>query len=116
MEERAQGVITVLNWPGQVWWIELKEITMREKELDESEKVLEMGQKMSKRNLKVPLERMLVLEVNGGKMEQDYFDLHQKHPDYQEMQLDLQQITGMEVGEGTHAHYQPFASIREGKE
>ncbi|KAA6367869.1 MAG: hypothetical protein EZS28_036606 [Streblomastix strix] len=66
---------------------------------------------MKKRNLKVPTGRILTLEVNGGKMEQDYFELRQKHPDYLEMQLDQQQITGMEVGEGTHVRYQSFGSI-----
>ncbi|KAA6399187.1 MAG: hypothetical protein EZS28_005294 [Streblomastix strix] len=83
----------------------------RERKVGESEKVLEMGSKMRKRSLKVPPGRILVLEVNWDKMEQEYFDLHQKHPDYQEMQLDTQKITGMEVGEGTNAHQQPFRSI-----
>ncbi|KAA6352717.1 MAG: hypothetical protein EZS28_051756, partial [Streblomastix strix] len=82
-----------------------------EREKGESEKVLEIGSKMRKRNLKVPPGRMLVLEVNGGKTEQDYFDLHLKHPDYQEMQLDPQLITGMEVGDNTLARYQPFGNI-----
>ncbi|KAA6370835.1 MAG: hypothetical protein EZS28_033638 [Streblomastix strix] len=101
----------VPHWPGQLRWTQLKEIAVSEGEVGESEKVLEMGSKMRRRNLKVPPGRMLGLDVNGAKMEQDYFDMHQKHPDYQEMQLDLQQITGMEVGEDMHAHYQPFRSI-----
>ncbi|KAA6366853.1 MAG: hypothetical protein EZS28_037620 [Streblomastix strix] len=44
-------------------------------------------------------------------MEQDYFETLQKHPDYQEIQLDLQQITGMEVGEDTPVRQQPFVNI-----
>ncbi|KAA6353832.1 MAG: hypothetical protein EZS28_050640, partial [Streblomastix strix] len=59
IEEKAQGIMIVPNWPGQIWWTELKEITVREKELGESEKVLEMGSKMKKRNLKVPPGRIL---------------------------------------------------------
>ncbi|KAA6367867.1 MAG: hypothetical protein EZS28_036604, partial [Streblomastix strix] len=70
---------------------------------------------MKKKNLKVSQERILALEVNGDKMEQDYFEMLQKHPDYQEMQQDPQQIIGMEVGEGTPARYQPFGSVRDGK-
>ncbi|KAA6314576.1 MAG: hypothetical protein EZS28_055560 [Streblomastix strix] len=111
VEERAQGIMIVPHWPGQLWWTQLKKIAVSEREIGESEKVLEMGLKMRMRNLKVPPGRMLVLEVSGGKMEQDYFDLHQEHPDYQEMQLDPQQITTIEAGEGMHAHYQPFGSI-----
>ncbi|KAA6314222.1 MAG: hypothetical protein EZS28_055621 [Streblomastix strix] len=111
VEERAQGIVIVPHWPGQLWWRQLKEIAVREKEVGESEKVLEMGAKMRRRNLKVPPGRMLVLEVNGAKMEQNYSDPHWKHPDYQEMQLDPQQITGMEVGEGMLVNYQPFGNI-----
>ncbi|KAA6387101.1 MAG: hypothetical protein EZS28_017370 [Streblomastix strix] len=70
-----------------------------------------MVSKMRKRNLKVPPGMILALEVNGDKMEQDYFEKYQKHPDYQEIQLDLQQITGMEFEGGIPAHYQPFGSI-----
>ncbi|KAA6365665.1 MAG: hypothetical protein EZS28_038809 [Streblomastix strix] len=111
IEENVQGIMIVLNWPGQVWWTQLKEITVREKELGESGMVSEMGSKMKKRNLKVPPGRILALEVNWDKMEQDYFETLQKHPDYQEMQLDLQQITGIEVGEDTPVRYQPFGNI-----
>ncbi|KAA6394583.1 MAG: hypothetical protein EZS28_009887 [Streblomastix strix] len=101
----------VPHWPGQLWWMQLKEITVGEKELGESEKVLEMGSKMWKRNLKVPPGRILALDVSGDKKEQDYFEMLYKHPDYQEMQLDLQQITGIEVGTGSLVHYQPFGNI-----
>ncbi|KAA6360900.1 MAG: hypothetical protein EZS28_043574 [Streblomastix strix] len=99
------------TFAGQVWWTQLKQITVREKELKESEKVLEMGSKMKKRNLKVPPGRILALEVNGDKREQDCSEIRWKLPDNQEMQLDLQQITGMEVWKGTRARYQPFGSI-----
>ncbi|KAA6381327.1 MAG: hypothetical protein EZS28_023145 [Streblomastix strix] len=111
IEEKARGIMIVPNWPGQIWWTDLKEITVREKELGESERVLEIGSKMRKRNLKVPPGRMLALEVNGDKMEQNYFEMLQKPPDYQEMQLDPQQIIGMEVGGDTPARYQPFENI-----
>ncbi|KAA6365388.1 MAG: hypothetical protein EZS28_039084, partial [Streblomastix strix] len=56
----------VPNWQGQVRWTKLKEITAREKELGESEKGLEIGSKMKKKNLKVPPGRILALEVNGA--------------------------------------------------
>ncbi|KAA6387404.1 MAG: hypothetical protein EZS28_017073 [Streblomastix strix] len=69
-----------------------------------------MESKMKKKNLKVSQGRILALEVNGDKMEQDYFEMLQKHPDYQEMQLDRQQITGMEVEDDTSARYQPFGT------
>ncbi|KAA6391965.1 MAG: hypothetical protein EZS28_012508 [Streblomastix strix] len=94
-----------------IWWTQLKEITVREKEFGESEKVLEMGSKMKKRNMKVLPGRILALEVNGDKTEQDYFEMLQKHPDYQEIQLDLQCITGLDVEKSTSVLYQPFGTI-----
>ncbi|KAA6361932.1 MAG: hypothetical protein EZS28_042540, partial [Streblomastix strix] len=87
----------VLIYPPTPKIIRLKEITVKEKKLGESEKVLEKGPKMRRRNLKVPPGRILALEVNRDKMEQNYFEMLQKPPDYQEMQLNPQQITGMEV-------------------
>ncbi|KAA6374740.1 MAG: hypothetical protein EZS28_029732 [Streblomastix strix] len=63
IEERTQGVMIVPSWPGQVWWTQFKEITVKEKELRESEKVLEMVPKMRSRNLKVPPGRILALET-----------------------------------------------------
>ncbi|KAA6398098.1 MAG: hypothetical protein EZS28_006375 [Streblomastix strix] len=74
IEERAQGIMIVPRWPGQVWWTSLNEITVREKKLGESERVLECGLMM--RNLKVRPGRILALEANGDKMEQDYFKMH----------------------------------------
>ncbi|KAA6372962.1 MAG: hypothetical protein EZS28_031511 [Streblomastix strix] len=111
IEERVQGIIIVSCQPGQVWWTQLKEITMREKEFRESEKVLEMGSKMKKRNMKVLPGRILALEVNGDKTEQDYFEMSWVHPDSHENQLDLQCITGLDVEKCTPVLYQPFGTI-----
>ncbi|KAA6379633.1 MAG: hypothetical protein EZS28_024842 [Streblomastix strix] len=116
LEEKAQGIMIVPYWPGQIWWTQLKKITVKEKQLEENNKALKMGPKMKKRNLKVPSGRIFALEVNGDKMGQDYSQMLWKLPYYQEMQLYLQQITDMKVGEGTPARYQPFGSIQEGHE
>ncbi|KAA6391251.1 MAG: hypothetical protein EZS28_013225 [Streblomastix strix] len=111
IEEKAQGIMIVPCWTGQVWWTQLKEISVREKELCESEKVLQMRSKMRKRNLKDPPGRILALEVNGDMMGQECFEMLWKHPDYQEMKFKIQQITGMEVEEDTPVRYQPFGCI-----
>ncbi|KAA6383939.1 MAG: hypothetical protein EZS28_020536 [Streblomastix strix] len=89
----------------------LKKIAVRENEFGESEKLLERGPMMRRRILKVPLGKILALEVNGDKMEQVYFEMSWELPDYQEMQLKQQQLAGMEVREGMQARYQPFGSI-----
>ncbi|KAA6382032.1 MAG: hypothetical protein EZS28_022441 [Streblomastix strix] len=111
IEERVQGIIIVSCWPGQVWWTQLKEITVREKEFGESEKVFEMGSMMKKRNMKVLPGRILALEVNGDKTEQDYFEMSWMHPDSHENQLDLQSITGLDVEKCTPAPYRSFGTI-----
>ncbi|KAA6403414.1 MAG: hypothetical protein EZS28_001061 [Streblomastix strix] len=73
IDERVQGVMIVPSWLWKVWQIQLKEITDRERELGESVKVLEMGSKMKKKNLKVHPGRILDLEVNWDKMEARLF-------------------------------------------
>ncbi|KAA6398567.1 MAG: hypothetical protein EZS28_005905 [Streblomastix strix] len=77
----------------------------------ECEKVLEIEPKVKNRNLKVSPGRILALEVNGDKTEHDYFEMLSKHPDYQEIHLDLQCITGMEVEKSTPAPYWFFGTI-----
>ncbi|KAA6357298.1 MAG: hypothetical protein EZS28_047175 [Streblomastix strix] len=55
-QDKAQGIIIAPIWPGQSWYIKLKNLSIKFLFLGLSERILEKGQKMKDKDLKFPLD------------------------------------------------------------
>ncbi|KAA6309398.1 MAG: hypothetical protein EZS28_056519 [Streblomastix strix] len=53
-QDKAQGIVIALIWPGQSWYTKLKSLSTKFLFLGQADKTLEMGQRMKDKDQKLP--------------------------------------------------------------
>ncbi|KAA6361997.1 MAG: hypothetical protein EZS28_042477 [Streblomastix strix] len=109
--EQVKGIIIAPIWKGQVWWTALMQITMRWKELGDSQSVLKEGAWMKRNKQKLPPGKIGIFMVDGERRESRYLRSAYQIQDQQDNQYKEQQMDGTEAGRDTHALQQYLQSI-----